>query len=113
MTQLNNATTSEKYQPDKVIIIQLVAYWIFTYLKNYRLIKADLSKQKALDADSRGIQQIIITGKLNTAVIIYYILEQSKEIILQCSKGTTKVLLWLFRNFRINKNESKLSEHNQ
>ena len=81
----------------------------FAYLKNYRLITADLSKQKALYADSRGIQQIIITGKLNTATIIYYILEQSKEIILQYSKGTTKVLLWLFGNFRINKNESKLS----
>ena len=31
--------------------------------KNYRLIAADLSKQKALDADSRAIQQIIITYK--------------------------------------------------
>ena len=85
----------------------------FAYLKNYRLITSDLSKQKAVYADSRGIQQIIITGKLNTAAIIYYILEQSKEIILQYSKETTKVLSWLFGNFRINKNESKLSEHNQ
>ena len=34
----------------------------FAYFeKNYRLI--DLSKQKALDADSRAIQQIIFTGK--------------------------------------------------
>ena len=31
--------------------------------KNYRLIAADLSKQKALDADSRAIQQIVFTGK--------------------------------------------------
>ena len=31
--------------------------------KNYRLIAADLRKQKALDADSRAIQQIIFTGK--------------------------------------------------
>ena len=46
------------------------------FLKNYRLIAADLSKQKALDADSRAIQEIIFTGKLNTAAIIYYILEQ-------------------------------------
>ena len=38
----------------------------FNYLeKNYRLIAADLSKQKALDADSRAIQQIIFTGKIN------------------------------------------------
>ena len=60
--------------------------------KNYRLIAADLSKEKALDADSRAIQQIIFTGKANATTMIYYILEQSKETILQFSKGTTKVL---------------------
>ena len=70
----------------------------FAYFENnYRLIAADLSKQKALDADSRAIQQIIFTGKIkatvaNTRVIIYYILEQSKETMLEFSKGTTKVL---------------------
>ena len=57
----------------------------FAYFeKNYWLIAADLSKQKALDADSRAIQQIGFNGKIkatrnNTRVIIYYILEQSKE----------------------------------
>ena len=61
----------------------------FAYFeKNYRLIAADLSKQKALDADSRAIQQIIFTGKANAGAMIYYILEQSKETILQFSKGT-------------------------
>ena len=65
--------------------------------KNYRLIAADLSEQKALDADSRTIQQINFTGKIkateeNTRVMIYYILEKSKETILEFSKGTTKVL---------------------
>ena len=70
----------------------------FAYFeKNYRLIAADLSKQKALDADSRTIQQIIFTGKIkstvaNTRVIIYCILEQSKEIMLEFSKGTSKAL---------------------
>ena len=34
--------------------------------KNYRLVAADLSKQKALDADSRAIQQIIFTGKIKS-----------------------------------------------
>ena len=51
------------------------------FWKNYRLIAVDLSKQKALDADSRATQQIIFTGKIkatkdSTRVIIYYILEQ-------------------------------------
>ena len=70
----------------------------FVYFeKNYRLLAADVSKQKALDADSRAIQQIIFTGKIkatvaNTRVIIFYILGKSKEIILEFSKGTTKVL---------------------
>ena len=53
----------------------------FAYFKkNYRLIAADLSKQKTLDTDSRAIQQIIFTGKIkataaSTRVITYYILE--------------------------------------
>ena len=57
----------------------------FAYFeKNYRLIAADLSKQKALDADSRAIQQIIFTGKIksteaDTRVITFYILEQSNK----------------------------------
>ena len=65
----------------------------FTYFKNnYRLIGADLSKQKALDANSRAIQLIIFTGRTNAGAMIYYILEQSKETMLQFSEGTTKVL---------------------
>ena len=70
----------------------------FAYFeKNYRLIAADLSKQKVLDADSRAIQEIIFTGKIkstaeNTRVIIYYILERSKETMLEFAKGTIKVL---------------------
>ena len=65
----------------------------FAYFeKNYRLIIADLSKQKALDADSRAIQQIIFTGKTDNTIRVYYILEQSKETILEFSKGATKVL---------------------
>ena len=72
----------------------------FAYFeKKYRLIDVNLSKQEAVDADPRAIQQIIFTGKIkltvaNTRVIIYYILEQSKETTLQFSKGTTKVL-WI------------------
>ena len=64
----------------------------FAYFeKNYRLIAVDLSKQKALDADSRAIQQVIFTGTASAAVTIYYILEESKDTMLEFSKGTTKV----------------------
>ena len=83
----------EKYQQDKMMIILLAVYKIFLILrKNRRLIAADLSKQKVLDADSRAIQQIIFTGVASEASIIYYIYEKSKETILQFSKETTKVL---------------------
>ena len=75
------------------MFIRYCLFW-----KNYRLIAVDLSKQKALDVDSRAIQQTIFTGKIkatadNTRVIICYILEQPKETILEISKGTTKVSL--------------------
>ena len=65
----------------------------FAYFeKNYKIIAADLSKQKALGADSRAIQQIIFTGHTDAQIGVYYILVQSKETILAFSKGTTKVL---------------------
>ena len=44
----------------------------FTYFeKNYRLIVADLSKQKALDVDSRAIQQITFIVTVKTTAITY------------------------------------------
>ena len=98
MTQLSNTPKSEKYQQDKVIVTQLVVYQILLILKtNYRLIAADLSKQKDLDADSRATQQIRFTCKIKSTVqdrrvIIYHILEQLKETILEFIKETTKVL---------------------
>ena len=76
MTELSNKMKSEKYKQDTVMITQLVVYWILLiFKKNYRLIAVDLSKQRALDIDSRAIQQIIFTGKIkatvaNTRVII-------------------------------------------
>ena len=87
LTPLSNTMKPEKYWQDKVMITRLVACWISYFEKNYRLIAADLSKQKSLDADWRAIQQIIFTGKIksalaNTRAIIYYILEQLKETTL-------------------------------
>ena len=66
----------------------------FAYFeKSYRLIAINLSKQKTLDADPKAIEQVIFTGKaLNNTIRIYYILEQSKETILEYAKRTTKVL---------------------
>ena len=69
----------------------------YAYFKdNYRLIAVDLSKQKALDADPRAIQQIVfqgvVGGENNTKIRLYTILEKSKETILEFAKGTARVL---------------------
>ena len=67
-----------------------VGFCLF-WKKNYKLIAADLSKQKALDADPKAIQQIIFTSETDNQIRVYYILEQSKETILEFYKRTTKV----------------------
>ena len=59
----------------------------FLFWKNYWLIAVDLRKQKAVDAESRAVQQIVFNGKIKVKVadirvIIYYILEQPKERII-------------------------------
>ena len=69
----------------------------YVYFKdNYRLIAVDLSKQKALDADSRAIQQTVFQGVSggddNAKIRLHTILEQSKETVLGFYKGTAKRL---------------------
>ena len=58
------------------------------------MIAVDLSKQQALDADPRAIQQINFTANLDRAVNtrVYFILEETKETILDFSQGTVKLL---------------------
>ena len=64
----------------------------FAYFeKNYKLIAADLSKQKALDANSRAIEQIIFTWETDNQIRVFYVLEQSTETMLEFAKGITKV----------------------
>ena len=61
------------------------------FKKHYKLVAVDLSKQKELDADPRAIQQIEFKYMLETNSTIYWILEKSKETILEFYKGTVKV----------------------
>ena len=58
------------------------------------MIAIDLSKQQALDAGSRAIQQINFTADLDRAgnTRIYFILEEAKKKILNFAQGTVKVL---------------------
>ena len=66
----------------------------YQYLKDiYKMIPVDLSKQQALDADPRAIQQINFTVKLDNPgnTRIYFILEEAKKTILDFAQGTVKV----------------------
>ena len=58
------------------------------------MIALDLSKQQALDADPRAIQQTIFTTNLDRVgnTRAYFILEEVKETVLDFSQGTLKVL---------------------
>ena len=58
----------------------------YSYFKDhYKMIAIDLSKQQALDADPRAIQQINFTENLDRAgnTRIYFILEEVKETVLE------------------------------
>ena len=67
----------------------------YPYFKDtYKMIAVDLSRQQALDAAPRAIQQINFTANLDRAgnTRVYFILEEVKETILDFSQGTVKVL---------------------
>ena len=88
----------EKYRELKKVMIgkgedytpgSLLDYNYFK--KRYKLVAVDLSKQKELDADPRAIQQIEFKYMLGTNSTTYWVLEKSKETILEFYKGTVKV----------------------
>ena len=63
----------------------------YSYFKeNYKLIAIDLSKQQALDADPRAIQQINFTANLDREgnTTMFFIIEKSKETVFGFSQGT-------------------------
>ena len=65
------------------------------YFKKYcKVIAIDLSKQQALDADPRAIQQINFTPNLDRArnTRFYFILEEVNKTIFEFSQRTIKVL---------------------
>ena len=67
----------------------------YSYFKeNYKMIAIDLSKQQALDADPRAIQQINFTANLDRAgnTTMFFIIEEAKETVFEFSQGTVKVL---------------------
>ena len=66
----------------------------YIYFKNYyKMIAIDLSKQQALDADPKAIQQINFAENLDRAgnTRFYVILEEAKGTVFEFSQGTVKV----------------------
>ena len=55
------------------------------------MIAIDLSKQQALDADPKAIQQINFTGNLEQQTKIFFIIEEVEETVLDFSQGNVKV----------------------
>ena len=62
------------------------------FKKHYKMIAIDLSKQQALDADPKSIQQINFTGNLEQQATIFFIIEGAKETILDYSQKAAKLL---------------------
>ena len=55
------------------------------------MIAIDLSKQQALDANPKAIQQINFIRNLANNPVIFFIFEEAKETVLDFSQGTVKV----------------------
>ena len=70
--------TLEKSQGDDYTTGCLLDYSCFA--DTYKMIAVDLSKQQALDADPRAIQQINFTANLDIAgnTRVYFILEEER-----------------------------------
>ena len=65
----------------------------YPYLKNYyKLIATDISKQRKLDADPKGIRHINLTGNLDQKVEQCFSFLKKQKEPLDFSKGTVKVL---------------------
>ena len=55
------------------------------------MIAIDVSKQQALDADPKAIRQINFTGNLINNRVLFFIIKEPKETVLDFSQGTVKV----------------------
>ena len=77
------------------MITQLVRLSDYNYFNNYnKMIATDLSKQQALNADPKAIQQIDFTANLDRHgnTTMFSNIEEAKETILDFSQETVKVL---------------------
>ena len=64
------------------------------FKKHYKMTSIDLSEQQVLDANLKAIQQTNFTKNLsgNNNRLMFFIIEEVKETILDFSQGNVKVL---------------------
>ena len=96
---LKQMKTFEKLLLVKEMITQCCLLDYSNLKENYKMIAIDLSKQQALDAYPRAIQQIDFTANLDRArnTTMFFIIEEAKETVLDFSQGTVKVLQMCYR----------------
>ena len=86
----------------------------YIHFKNYsKMIVVDLSKQQALYADPKAIQEINFTADLDIAGNrrIYFILEEVKEIVLDFSQETVKDLGMQFEFYQYKMTQYNYQTH--
>ena len=62
------------------------------FMKYCKMIAIDLIKQQALDDDPKVMQQTNFTGNLRNEATVFFIIKKVKEINLDFSQETLKVL---------------------
>ena len=81
----------KKLQQFNEMIIHLVVCRTIIISKNsYKMVTINLSKQQALDANPKAIQQINFTANLAKNAVILFIIEKENETVLDFSQGTVK-----------------------
>ena len=86
----------------------------YSYFKeNYKVIAINLSKQEALDADLRAIQQTNLTENFDRAgnTAMFFIIEEAKETVLDFSQETLKVCKYNFIEW-LNFYQYKMTQYN-
>lgn len=68
----------------------LIDYDYFS--KSYKIIVVDLTRQKVLDANPRAVQQINLKGSATENYKVIFIMEESKDTVLNFTQGTVKVV---------------------
>ena len=84
------------------------------FKKNCKMVTIGLSKQQALDADPRAIQQINFTANLDRTgnTTMFFIIEEAKETIFEFLQRTVKVLWVWFCLLNLILVNIKMTEYN-